>query len=392
MKKLLILALALGLLSSFGHFYLAKRAYQLEAGKTTTSSICNIGENINCDSALLSPYAKIFGISLSNFGLGFNLVLSFLLLIFLIFGANVYWKNTSVYLTGVIAFSSIGMAIISVTQHLFCPICWALYFLSFVMFAILFFCFKKELFKPLNFLKKSIKQNNSYFLAGTILLISLFFHINFMTIFDIKDQKEILSALLKDWQYENPKEIEPVFLLQKGTPGSKIVIVEFADFLCPSCKKVQPALKTFLTHFPDVDFKFYVYPLDGSCNPSLNFNRSGLSCELSKTIICGEKQNKGWLLHDFIFQNQNQFLEVQGNKEKTKILFKKMLSEINIEPKNFEKCMRDPAVLKMVKKSATAGDKIHIQGTPSFFINGKQIRHHSFKLLILKEAYDYLKN
>ena len=77
------LACFFSLLSCLGHFYLAKRAYQLSAGLAEKSAICHISENINCDQALLSPYAKIFDFSISDFGFAFNLAV-FLLILFAI--------------------------------------------------------------------------------------------------------------------------------------------------------------------------------------------------------------------------------------------------------------------------------------------------------------------
>ena len=390
MKKLLIISLFLGLLSSLGHFYLAKRAYQLDAGTASASRICNIGENFNCDSALLSSYAKLFGISISDFGLGFNLVLSGLLITFLLFGASAYWKNMSFYLAGGIALSSIVMVIISLVNHLFCPVCWALYLLSFLILWLLFLSFKNDLIKPLSFISQSVKHRSFYISGGSILLISLFFHMNFMTSFDLKNQKEVLTALFQDWQYEKAIQIESPPLLQKGNGESNMLVVEFADFLCPACKRVQPALKRFLNHFPDVKFQFYVYPLDGVCNPSIDLTRSGLSCELSKAIVCANKKNKGWLLHDLIFKKQNYFLGIQGDEEKSKALLKKMLIQLNVDIRPFEICMKDIKVLEMVKQSALAGEQAGIQGTPSFFVNGKPIQYSS-NLLIFKTIYDHLK-
>ena len=391
MRKLLTIALFFSILSSLGHFYLAKRAYQLQVGEASASRICNIGENLSCDSTLLSPYSAIFGISLSNFGLAFNLVLSFLLCFFILFGASDYWKNISFYLAGGMALSSIVMALISLANSLFCPICWTLYLLSFLILAIMFFVFKRELSQPVSFILDIAKQKKSYILGASLLFISLFFHINFVTAFNIKSQKEILDAVFNDWQYETAIEIEPAFLLQRGTKGSKMVIVEFVDFLCPACKKMQPALKDFLTHFPDVIFQFYVYPLDGVCNPSIDFVRSGLSCELSQAIVCASKQGQGWPAHDFFFEKQNHFLENDGDENQIKALFEDLLIQANIDKQEFEFCMKEPSSLEKVKQSALAGDKVHIQGTPSFFINGKKVRSHSSKLLILKRAYEYLK-
>ena len=391
MKKLLVISLLLGLLSSFGHFYLAKRTYQLEAGTASVSRICSIGENINCDSALLSPYARFFGMSLSNFGLGFNLALSGLLMIFLLFGASAYWKNISFYLAGGIALPSIVMAVISLRNHLFCPVCWTLYLLSFLVFGLLFLSFKSDLNKPVSFIFQNIKHKSFYILGGSILFISLFFHINFMTIFDLKDQKEVLTALFQDWQYGKAVQIKTPPLLRKGSRESSMLIVEFADFLCPACKNVQPALKRFLNHFPDVKFQFYVYPLDGTCNPSIGLTRSGLSCELSRAVVCADRQDKGGLLHDLIFKKQNHFLGVQGDEEKSKTLLNKMLVQLGIDVRSFETCMQDPKVLERVKQSALVGDQANIRGTPSFFINGKSVQYSSSNLLIFKTIYDYLK-
>ena len=391
MKKLLAIALLFGTISSLGHFYLAKRTYQLEAGEASASKICTIGENINCDSALLSPYSRVFGISLSNFGLAFNLVLSVLLFFFWLFGVSDYWKNISFYLAGGIAFVSVVMAVISLVNHLFCPVCWALYIFSFALAVTVFFVFRGDLSHPVSFIKQAMKQKSSYILGAGLLLIGLFFHVNFVNSFDIKSQKDIIEAVFHDWQYEKEITLQPVHLLQKGSFKSNIVVAEFADFLCPMCKKVQPTLKNFLTHFPDVNFQFYVYPLDGICNSSIDFVQSGLSCELSKAIICAEKQKKGWAAHNFFFEKQSRFLAVQGNKNKIKDLFQNLLSQTSMDKNQFESCMKDPSTMEKVKQSALAGEQARIQGTPSFFINGKKVRQHSSKLLILRKAYEHLR-
>ena len=389
MKKALSLTVLLAVLSSVSHLYLAKRAYQLEAGTASESSICHIGENVNCDSALLSPYAKIFDISLSNFGLSFNLILSALLIWFLFFGSSPYWKNISFYLAGVIAFSSLAMAAISIIDHLFCPICWTLYLLSFAILGLLFWLFKTDLEKPIPFILKNIKQKNAYILSGLLLFLSFFTHALFVSQFDLKDQKEFLEAQFQDWQYAEKIEIKPEALITKGSSKSNMHIVEFADFLCPACKRIQPALKKFLSHYPDVTFEFYAYPLDGVCNPSINIKKTGLSCELSKALVCGNEQEKGWELHDFIFEKQTQFIKAQEDEKKIKNLLEKMLLETHINKKDFELCMDNPDTLEQIKKSALAGKKADIHGTPSFFINGKAIPY-SPQLLILKTLYEHL--
>lgn len=389
MKKILFLSLFFSVLSSFGHFYLAKRSYELKAGEASSSAICNISKNINCDSALLSPYAEISGISLSNFGLGFNLILSLLLLFCLFFPVSPYWKTAILYLAGTIFVSSIAMAIISLLNHLFCPICWTLYLFSLLSFIGIFFVFKSDRIPFMEFNKQGWKEKGSWILGLSLGLVSLFFHASFVNLFDIKSQEKFTTALFFDWQMEDPVEIAPGYLLQKGPENSKMRVVEFADFLCPACKRVSPQLKSFLENFPDVHFQFYVYPLDGTCNPSLKFIQSGLSCEISKAVVCANQQKRGWPAHDFFFKNQAQFLKNQGKQDKIKALFKALLSESNMDSKQFESCMKQDSTLEKVRQSALIGEKAGINGTPNFFVNGKKT-NPSAKLLIFRKIHQHL--
>ncbi|MCZ0931529.1 MAG: thioredoxin domain-containing protein [Oligoflexia bacterium] len=377
------------LLSVCGHFYLAKRAYQLSAGLAKQSAICHINENINCDQALLSPYAKIFNFSISDFGFAFNLIVFLLILFALKFSLSDYWKNLSFYLSSLIALSSLGMAFLSLLHSLHCPVCWSLYLFSFILLASLFFAFKSSLKSPLVFILQAVQEKSSYLLAIVIFLCALFLHISFVNAYNIKDQKEIISALLTDWQYEPPIKIPPQHLIQKGAEDSSIVIVEFADFLCPSCKRVQEPLKRFLKNFPDVKFYFFAFPRDKACNDSFPFSRSGLSCELSKAIVCAK--GKAWEFHDFFFDKQAQFQTAEGDTEKTQKLLDEIINKTQLDKAQFELCMKNESTLEKVKLSAQAGGQAEIEGTPSFFINGKKLRSYDPQLVLLYKIHQYLK-
>ena len=379
------------LFSICGHFYLAKRAYQLSAGLAEKSAVCHINENINCDQALLSPYAKVFNLSISNFGFVFNLAVFLFLLFLLKFHLSDYWKNMLFYLSGLIALSSIGMAVVSLTHHLYCPVCWSLYLFSFIVLASLFFTFKSILNPPLIFILKAVKEKSSYLLAGCAFLCALFLHISFVTTYDVKDKKEILSALFMNWQYETPIKIPPHYLMQKGVEDSFITFVEFADFLCPACKRVQDPLKKFLKNFPDVKFYFFAYPLDGACNSAFSNSGSGLSCELSKAIICAK--DKAWEFHDFFFEKQKQFRMAVGDKKKVQQLLDEIINNTHLNKANFKSCMKKESTLEKVKLSAQAGNESEITGTPSFFINGKKLRLHpdDNQLILLRKIYQHLK-
>ena len=393
MRKLTFTALSLVLLSCAGHFYLAQRAYKLSAGSAGASPICNINQKINCDQALLSSYAKIFDMSISDFGFSSHLILAFLLLALFQFGLSAFWKNISFYLSSLIGLSSVAMILISLTQSLYCPICWTLYLLSFLTAGLLFFILKKELDSPLDFLKAALKEKNSYFLGGAFLVLSLFLHASFVNSYDLKDKTELLSSMFIDWQGEPVVDWEPAPLFKSApSPSQKkeIVLVEFADFLCPNCKNVQPALKKFLQRHPDVSFHFYAYPLDGACNSNIPSQGSGLSCKLSKALVCvGEKS---WELSDFFFEKQRSFISARGDNKKTQALFDEALSQFDIDKEAFQTCMESKLTEKKLQQSIQAGETAGLRGTPTFFINGKKVRNQSERLLILDKIYQHLKS
>ena len=388
MKRWLPASLFFALLSCIGHFYLANRAYKLSAGLAQSSPICNINKTINCDRALLSPYAKIFDFSLSDFGLSIHLILAFLLLALLTIHLGSFWKNSLFYLSILISLSSIAMIALSLIESLYCPVCWSLYALSFLTSGCLFWALRKELLAPWSFLTQALFNKSSYITAGAFAMLSIFIHSSFINTYKLKDQKEILSSIFKDWQTEPVIELEPTYLAKKHKGG--IRIAEFADFLCSSCKSVQPALKKFLENVPNVSFDFYVYPLDGACNPAISNKGSGLSCELSKAIVCAKE--KSWEFHDFFFDKQSIFLSARGDKEKIQKLFDEVLSQTNLDKQTFTACMQKESTLEKVMQSAKAGSLAGIDGTPAFFINGKRIREHSFRLLIFNKIYQSLQS
>ena len=394
MKKWIVLAFIATLISSGLHFYLTKRTYQLIAGTAQTSTICNINEKVNCDIALLSPYAKIFNVSLSSFGFGFNISLSLILLFFLFgFFKTPYWKSASVYLSGFVAFCSLIMVAVSFFKNLYCPICWTTYFLSFLALGSLFWVFRREVFERsfVKFILDSIREKNGIYLGSFVFIISFFLHMVFVTSYGIKDNKKQFEALLLDWKHEEVLSFSKPPLLKLGPTQAKITIVEFADFLCPSCKRVQPSIKDFLKIHPDIAFHFYTFPLDKTCNDEIDFKGTGVTCTLSRAAICGEQQGQGWAVHDFLFREQESFRNNQANKSKITELIKNMLQVVDLDSQKFFSCMESSETKRMVQEMAELGAKAHIPGTPTFFINGKLLTGFSNHLLaFLNYIYDHI--
>jgi len=77
-----------------------------------------------------------------------------------------------------------------------------------------------------------------------------------------------------------------------GNKNAKITIIEFSDFQCPYCKKIQPTIKQMLQSFGnDVRFAFKHLPL--------NIHRQAFLA--AQAAFCAGEQEKFWQYHDALF-------------------------------------------------------------------------------------------
>jgi protein-disulfide isomerase len=140
----------------------------------------------------------------------------------------------------------------------------------------------------------------------------------------------------------------PVF----GTPNAAVKIIEFADYECPYCQTAQPALDKVLAEYKDrVAFVYKDIPLAMHTHAQ----------KAAEAAHCAGDQGKYWEYHDVLF--------------KTKALdlpdLKKHAGELKLDEAAFNKCLDSGAKAEVVKALSYEGQGWGLQGTPSFFINGR---------------------
>ena len=177
--------------------------------------------------------------------------------------------------------------------------------------------------------------------------------------------KKVVKSSLNEWS-QNPKNdlnLEPSISLGPERDKAKLVLSEFADFLCGHCKHAAPSLESFAKSRPDVRFEFYSFALDGECNEVVS-RKVGAPCVLAKATYCAGKFNKGWEVHDTIFHNQKEFYEarsVMASTEKLKSLTKKFISNWD----EFQACIESDESLERIKAQGRLGEQSGVKGTPT---------------------------
>jgi len=141
-----------------------------------------------------------------------------------------------------------------------------------------------------------------------------------------------------------------------GPPNAPVTIVEFSDFQCPFCSKVEPTLKRVMADYAGkVRLVFRDYPL-----PFHEHARKA-----SEASHCAEAQDKYWPMHDALFANQDK-LDVDSLK-------KLAATVVGMDQARFDRCLDSGEMSGRVASNEKTGEGLGISGTPHFFVNGHSL-------------------
>jgi protein-disulfide isomerase len=142
---------------------------------------------------------------------------------------------------------------------------------------------------------------------------------------------------------------------RKGPKAAKVTIAEISDFQCPFCKRVGPTVKEVEQKYAkDVAIVFINQPL-----PFHNHAQ-----EAAQAFQAAHRQGKAWQMHDKMFEN-NTALEREN--------LEKYAAEIGLDVAKFKKDIDDPKIKEEVAAHQKLATSLGANGTPSFFINGREL-------------------
>jgi protein-disulfide isomerase len=153
-----------------------------------------------------------------------------------------------------------------------------------------------------------------------------------------------------------------------GPEHAPVVVVEYGDFECPSCKQAAPAVKLLLERFEEqVRFAYRHFPLEEVHPHAL------LAAEAAE---CAGAQGKFWQMHDLLFANQEHLKpkHLHGYAE-----------QIGLDMARYTAEMDDRVYLQRVREHIDSGLRSGVRGTPGFFVNGR-IHDVSFGIRSLFDA------
>jgi uncharacterized membrane protein/protein-disulfide isomerase len=148
-----------------------------------------------------------------------------------------------------------------------------------------------------------------------------------------------------------------------ASSGARVVVAKFNDYQCPACRQAYIAYKAiqqkYETQSPgQVAFINVDYPLEAECNTG---GIHAAACEAAVAVRLARGRNRAAEMEEWLFDNQPGM---------TRDSVKRALADI-AQVTDFD--AQYATVLDEVRKDAQLGQKLQINGTPTFFINGIRI-------------------
>ena len=156
----------------------------------------------------------------------------------------------------------------------------------------------------------------------------------------------------------DPPRVNPEVEAWSPTRGPKdapIVFIEYTDFQCPYCDRVQPTIEALRERYGDKMvhvFKHLPLPMH---------QQAGLAAEAS---LCAGDQGKFWELHDWIFANKN-------NLSRDTLVTQAEALGLDLEA--FGTCLDAGTHRGHVQADTAEANSFGIRGTPGFAVNGRVV-------------------
>jgi protein-disulfide isomerase len=157
-----------------------------------------------------------------------------------------------------------------------------------------------------------------------------------------------------------PKVVVPTSDPFRGPAAAPVVLTEFSDFQCPSCRAMEPVLKQVMAAYPtQVKLVYVNYPL-----PMHQFAEKA-----ALAALCANEQGKFWDYHDRLFDQQPQW----SASTDVRPVMQGYAADLGLDHDRFDACLASGQMLPMLRADIARGTALKIEGTPTLFVDEQRV-------------------
>jgi protein-disulfide isomerase/uncharacterized membrane protein len=348
-----LLALA-GILVSI---YLTRHFYDVRTGTAGFQSSCNISSSMNCDAVAASSWSELaFGLPLSGFAAGWYLAILILSLMARLEDWRRGLERVMLAMCGTaFALSVFYLAVMAIRIRTYCLYC----LLTDIINAGLLGC---ALLLP----RRDGRTPDWKAVIG-VTIVSLGITLLLLTPAGqgrprTSDVAELVRSTLESPAL--PVDASPEYPTL-GATDAPVTIVEFSDFQCPFCRLGAVLMNTLLNRYPgQVKVVFRNLPLSPECNAKMTHPMHPVACEAARTALCAHRDGKFKAVYEAIFENQESLAPGKPAE---------YARAAGIDPDRLKACAESLGISEAIRKDVAEADRLEIQSTPTFFINGHRV-------------------
>jgi protein-disulfide isomerase len=162
----------------------------------------------------------------------------------------------------------------------------------------------------------------------------------------------------------------------RGGTTAKVTLEEYGDYQCPPCGLLFPDLKTLEKEYGDqIRFVFRQFPLQ--------MHQHAFAA--AHAAEAAGLQGHFWEMHDMLYQNQLSW----SVAEDVRPVFLQYARMLGLDVERFTRDMDSKEVADRVEADIVRGKALGVEGTPTVFINGRQLRPEVVTLAGLRMALDF---
>lgn len=141
----------------------------------------------------------------------------------------------------------------------------------------------------------------------------------------------------------------------KGSPDAPLTLLEYGDYECPFCGQVQPVVREILRRLRDnLCFAFRHFPLT---------NVHPHSEHAAEAAEAAGAQGNFWDMHEMLFDNQDALEDVD---------LAEYAAELGLDEGRLLRELQAHSYAGRVREDFKSGVRAGVNGTPTFFIDGKR--------------------
>ncbi len=149
----------------------------------------------------------------------------------------------------------------------------------------------------------------------------------------------------------------------QGNASAKVVLIEYSDFQCPACGAYYPIVKQIEeTYGDELAIVYRHFPLT-----TIHKNADAAA----RAAEAAGKQGKFFAMHDLLFEKQAEW----SNATDAGARFVTYTESLGLDRDRFNADIQSSDVKEKVDADRDSGVAASVQGTPTFFLNGKKINN-----------------